>query len=356
MPASKTIFIAAAGTGGHVFPALVIAEQARAQGMKIIWIGTEQGLEKRVVPKAGFELITTKSSKVVGKSIFKKLIGILNLCRATCQVMRLIKKFKPDYIIGFGGYITMPAGLAAKLKRVPLILHEQNAIAGLSNRLLAKMAKTVCLGFPNSIKTKNAVFVGNPIRQEIINLHKDNIQDDSTLKLLIVGGSQGARPFNNILPDAIALALKEKKIDVWHQTGAAQYPQVKLAYEQLGVDANVKSFIKVMPFIEDMAGAYQWADLIICRAGALTVTEVMTVGLAAIFVPFPQAIHDHQTANANYLVEQKAALLLPQEQFSPTTVATLLLNLNKTELNCLATQAKSLRRIDASDTILAHII
>jgi len=348
MPTPKTILIAAAGTGGHVFPALVIAEQARAQGMNVIWLGTELGLEKRVVPKAGFDLITIPSSGVLGKSVFKKIFGIWNLVRSIYRVMRIIKKFKPDAVIGFGGYITMPAGLAAKLKRVPLLLHEQNAIAGLSNRLLANIANTVYLGFEGSLKTANAVFVGNPVRKEILTIQKNEMLESATLKLLIVGGSRGARVFNQVLPEAISILSIQKKVEVWHQTGEADYQQVVSAYQQYNVSANTT------PFIDDMAHAYQWADLIICRAGALTVAEVMAVGLAAIFVPFPQATHDHQTANARTLADKKAALLLPQTEFSPEKLADVVLNLNNADINRLAMQAKSLRRLDASDTILGH--
>lgn len=347
----KTILIAAAGTGGHVFPALVIAEQARAQGMKVIWLGTEQGLENKVVTQAGFELIRISSSGVLGKSLFKKILGLWNLAVASLQVIRVIKKMKPNTVLAFGGYITVPAGLAAKIKGIPLILHEQNAVMGLSNRLLARFAKTVYLGFPNASKRKNAVFVGNPIRKEILDIQHSPYSDEAEhpLKLLIIGGSRGARVFNQVVPEAMSLVLKEKKINIWHQTGELDYQNVKAAYEHFHIDA------KVTAFIENMREAYQWADLMICRAGAMTVAEVSAVGLAAIFVPFPQSTHDHQTANAMSLLEQKAALHLPQAQFSAETLATLLLHLSATDINELARRARSLRKGDVSATILNYI-
>lgn len=309
MPAIKTLVIAAAGTGGHVFPALVVAKKASARGMAVIWVGTNTGLESRVVREAGFELMPIASAGVLGKSWLKKLSGLSKMFVSTFKVRGILKKRQVDAVICFGGYVSMPVGLAAVLRRVPLYLHEQNAIPGLSNRLLTRFAVKIFLGFPGAVQSGKAVFVGNPVRDEILHLKKMPYLKGQKIKCLIVGGSRGAQFFNTVLPGVLAKLPVDARPELWHQTGESSHEWVKACYKKLGIPARISAFI------EDMAEAYVWADVIICRAGAMTVAEVIAVGLPAIFIPFPYATHNHQAANAQYLVSRKAAICFDQRVF-----------------------------------------
>ena len=349
MPSIKTLIIAAAGTGGHVFPALVVARQAKEEGMQVVWIGTEAGLENKIVPKAGFELLKISSSPVLGKSYFKKMLGLSRVLFSTFKMMRFLKKLNADAVICFGGYVSVPVGLAARLRNLPLYLHEQNAVPGLSNRVLSKFATKIFLGFPNSIKNKKAIFVGNPVRKEILAIKKTSQYDKEKLNLLIVGGSRGAKVLNDIIPRAIKMLPSALRPEIWHQTGEKSYEAVKSLYANVGVNA------KVMPFIEDMPAAYLWADLMVCRAGAMTVAEVIAVGLPAIFVPFPQATHDHQTANANYLVLQKAAFILPSLSLSADSFSKKLLSITREDLLAVKACLFGLQEANLSSKIISKL-
>lgn len=346
MSNTKTLLIAAAGTGGHVFPALTVAQAAIDQGNKVIWIGTKNGLENRVVPKDKIEFIAIDSSGFFGRSRLQKIKSLMQMSKSIFHVRRVMKKYKPDRVIGFGGYITMPVGMAAVLTRTPLILHEQNAVFGKSNRYLARFAKRVLTGFPIRLPNSHCDYVGNPVREEIKNINRSEKKPVEKIHLLVVGGSLGAAVFNDIVPHALALLSEDKRPAVWHQAGKNNATSTQAAYETHNIPA------KVSEFIEDMAGAYAWADLIICRAGAMTISEVMVAGLPAIFVPFPKAIDDHQTQNAKFLVAQDAAYLIPQKDLSAQMLAKMLSDLEANSLHSMALRAYALRKMDVVEKIL----
>ena len=309
----KTIVIAAGGTGGHVFPALAVAQYLQQQGYSLVWLGTERGIESKVIPAAN---IPIQYMKVTGwrKKGWKKLLSApWQLIQAVWQAMQTLRSVQAGLVLGMGGYTAGPAGLAAKCLRCPLIIHEQNAVAGLTNRVLAKLADRVLMAFPNALPdSPRTQMVANPLRADIVSLPTPEERfalRDETIRVLIIGGSQGAHALNTQLP--AVLAKMSSPLSIWHQTGQADSEMTQQVYVALG-----KTEAKVTPFIQDMAEAYAWADLVICRAGALTVSELAAVGLPAVFIPFPQAVDDHQTKNALYLVDCGAAVLLPQAELS----------------------------------------
>jgi len=352
----KTLLVMAGGTGGHIFPGLAVADELKAQDWNIHWLGTEDRMEAKIVPAHGYKLSFINISGLRNKG-FLTLFGMpFKLLNSVIQARRIIKNVKPDVVLGMGGYASAPGGVAAWLSRVPLIVHEQNAAAGLSNRLLARIANKVCCAFPNAFTTKvDAEVVGNPLRESIgksipIAGPADN-NDHKTKNILVVGGSLGAQVLNDVMPSSFAcLSAQDERFSIWHQTGENKQEQVITAYSE---QALATSEIKVTEFIEDMAKAYQWADIVICRAGALTVSELAMAATPAIFVPLPHAVDDHQTKNALYLVKREAAKLLPQTELNQERITALITALfdDQETLQNMAKAALSAANGDASKKV-----
>ena len=314
------ILMMAGGTGGHVYPALAVASELRGRGYRVEWVGTSRGLEQRVVPAAGITLHHLVVRGVRGKGLLGKLLGVMSLATASLQALWLVARRWPVCVVGMGGYVAGPAGVAAWLLRRPLLIHEQNAVAGTTNRMLAPLADKVITGFPDAFKsTISFEVLGNPVRADLIRAgdHQQYDFDGSrALHLLVLGGSLGAKPLNDTLPLAVGKLLSEgAELEVWHQAGDAHADSVVQAY------GKKSDGIRVAPFIEDMAAAYAWADVVVCRAGALTVAELAIMGRPAILVPLPHAIDDHQTANARSLADRGGAVLLRQSDMSVELLA-----------------------------------
>lgn len=318
------VLMMAGGTGGHVYPALAVATELLSRGYRVEWVGTVRGLEHRVVPAAGIELHYLPMRGVRGKNILHQLVALCCLVLAALQALWLVFRRAPGCVVGMGGYASGPAGLAAWLLRKPLLIHEQNAIAGTTNRLLAPLATTVMAGFAGAFRPGLAYTVaGNPVRRELLAARAVTAYDftgQRALRLLVLGGSLGARPINEAVPGAVAQLLREDRsaIEVWHQTGAGHETDVSQRYGEL-----LGSGARVMPFIEDMAAAYAWADLVLCRCGALSIAELAVMGRPAILVPLPHAIDDHQSANARALTECGGATLLRQSDMNEQSLLTL---------------------------------
>lgn len=347
----KHVLIAAGGTGGHVYPALAVADYLREQNVKVTWVGTEKGLEHRVVPAANIPLEIISISGLRGKGVLNLFFVPLKLVVAIAQVIKIFIRIKPDAVLGMGGFVSGPCGLAAFILRKPLYLHEQNAIPGLTNKVLSYLATTVMQAFPDSFKgNKNIIALGNPIRQDISNITSPEermTERKDKIHLLIVGGSLGAQALNENVPQALSEVTKELQPDVWHQTGKNKLESTMETYKTVNVDA------KVTEFIENMAEAYAWADLVICRAGALTISELANAGVGAILVPYPYAVDDHQTANAAYLTNIGAAILIQQEQLVPKLKETLteLLQAGRTKLIDMAKAARELSKPNATQAV-----
>ncbi|WP_259053710.1 undecaprenyldiphospho-muramoylpentapeptide beta-N-acetylglucosaminyltransferase [Methylohalomonas lacus] len=353
MVAKVRILIMAGGTGGHVFPGLAVAETLREQGHEVVWLGTHRGLENRLVPAAGLQLERISISGLRGKGMLSLLAAPVRLLRALWQSLLLLRRLKPNVVLGMGGFVSGPGGLAAWLLRRPLCLHEQNAVAGLTNRLLSRFAVRVMEAFPGAMPaTAQASAVGNPVRRTLHELPAPETRltgRDGPLRLLVIGGSQGARKLNQAVPAALGQIGAAPAIEVWHQTGEADRDLVRRNYATLSVQARVDAFV------EDMAAAYAWADLVICRAGALTLTELTAVGLGSILVPFPHAVDDHQTVNARWLSDNDAAILLPEPELAAGTLAARLRELagDRQHLQGMAVNARALARPDAAAEVAA---
>ncbi|MDR2186639.1 MAG: undecaprenyldiphospho-muramoylpentapeptide beta-N-acetylglucosaminyltransferase [Azonexus sp.] len=339
---SKTILIMAGGTGGHIFPALAVAGKMRDAGWRVAWLGNPDGMEARLVAPQGFEMVWIRFAALRGKGLARKFLLPLNLLRAFAQALRALRRVRPDVALGMGGYITFPGGMMAALTGVPLVLHEQNAVAGLANRVLARVADRVLSGFPDVLP--KAEWLGNPVRDEIAALPPPAERfagRHGALRLLVIGGSLGARALNETVPQAMALLTADEQPEIVHQAGEKMIDELKANYAAVGVAAHC------VPFIEDMAGAYAWADLVICRAGALTVAELAAAGVASILVPYPHAVDDHQTLNARFLASVGGAFLLPQEELSADNIA-LIRNYSRCQLLEMAAKARSLARPEAA--------
>jgi UDP-N-acetylglucosamine--N-acetylmuramyl-(pentapeptide) pyrophosphoryl-undecaprenol N-acetylglucosamine transferase len=319
---TPTLLVMAGGTGGHIFPGIAVAEMLQAKGWTIHWLGTEKRMEATIVPQHGFDISFINISGVRNKGWLEHLKTPFKLFQSVLQSITVLRKIKPDVVLGMGGYASAPGGFAAWLMRIPLVLHEQNAVAGMTNRYLAKIATQVLSAFPNAFaKNINFKVVGNPLRKDITELTPVVPEQPSTSKkVLVVGGSLGAQILNETVPQALK-QIHLQNIDVWHQTGHGNQTSVLASYQKFGIAENK---VKVTEFIEDMATAYKWADVVICRAGALTVSELAMAAKPAIFVPLPHAVDDHQTKNAMYLVSRGAAKLLPQKEFNGTSLAQML--------------------------------
>jgi len=342
---SKTILVMAGGTGGHIFPALAVAHKLRDAGWRVVWLGNPEGMEARLVPQHGFEMVWIKFSALRGKGILRKLLLPVNLLRGFWQGLKAIRQVKPNVVLGMGGYITFPGGMMAALTGVPLVLHEQNSVAGLANRVLASVADRIVTGFPDVIK--NGAWVGNPVRPEIAAIAAPAerfAERTGALRLLVIGGSLGAQVLNEMVPQAMALLGESDQPQIVHQAGEKHIEALKANYAAVGVQAHCVSFV------EDMAGAYEWADLVICRAGALTIAELAAAGVASILVPFPHAVDDHQTGNAKFLVHAGGAFLLPQTELTPDAIA-LIRNYSRSQLLEMAEKARSLAKPDATEAV-----
>jgi len=349
----RTVLMLAGGTGGHVFPGLAVARTLRDQGINVVWVGTHQGLEARVVPEAGFsiEWITIQGLR---RGSLRDLVFLPGrLVVALWQAFRIIRRHRPVAVLALGGFVAGPGGIVAWLTRTPLVVHEQNAHAGLTNRWLALVADRVLCGFPDAFHLPpGATHIGNPVRPEILQVPKPDVRlagRKLPLRLLVLGGSQGATILNEVIPEAVALMEPSRRPVIHHQSGRFGAQKTEEAYR------NLKLAATVTPFIEDMAAEYLWADVVICRAGAMTIAELCAVGIAAILVPFPFATDDHQTANARFLADREAALCVTQGEFTASYVAELLDGLAKQpEVSArMAERSRACAMPDATDRIVA---
>lgn len=339
------VLIMSGGTGGHVFPALAVAEELQQRNYRVTWLGTREGLEATLVPRAGFQLHVLPVSGLRGKGILELLWVPWRLGFSLWSALFLLQKIKPDAVIGFGGYASGPGGLIAAALGTPLLIHEQNAVAGMTNRWLARVADQVFSAFPKAFSVDRQVSViGNPVRSSIVNISDPDERFScrmGPLRILVLGGSLGALRLNEVIPAALAKWNPEDRPLVRHQAGERTLSLAIQAYAKAGVDAEVT------PFIEDMAEAYEWADLVIARAGALTVSEISASGSAALLVPYPFAVDDHQRMNANYLLQSKAAWVVNQEVLDPQWLGDFLSNLDRDQLMSVASAARSMARVDA---------
>lgn len=344
----RRIVIMAGGTGGHVFPALAVAEWLRAQGWQVSWLGTKAGLESRVVPAHGIAIDWLSVAGVRGKGLFAKLKSVFLLLAACGQAWKILRQRKPAVVLGMGGFVAGPGGLMAKILGIPLVIHEQNRVPGTTNRLLAFMADQVLEAFPGSFKKEvGARWTGNPLREEFLTLAQQTPpQADGKLRILVIGGSLGAKALNEVMPETAA-ALGD--VQIKHQTGAAMCEEVGQRYRALNVDAEVTAFI------EDIVAAYQWADIVICRAGAMTVSEAAAAGVAAVFVPFPYAIDDHQVANARFLVDAGGGVLLLQKDLSASTLAEQIKRVYEDRRE-IGNMAKACAKLDATQAVAEYCI
>ena len=350
---SKKILIMAGGTGGHIFPAIAVAQRLQSEGWSVVWLGGVGGMETRLVPQHGFQLETIQMRGLRGKGLKSVLTAPWMVLKAVLQAHRVIKNHRPNMVIGFGGYTGFAGGIAAKLTRKPLVIHEQNAVAGLTNRVLSAFATRTLCAFPSAFGATagEGDWVGNPVRADISALADPQVRfADRTgaLKVLVVGGSLGAQVFNETLPLALALMPIEHRPAVTHQSGEKHQAALIKNYQTAGINE-----VACVPFIGDMAQAYAQADVVLCRAGALTVAELAAAGAAGILIPYPAAVDDHQTANARYLSDNQAAILLPQAQASPEKLAEILQNLTRADCLEMAKQARKLALTQATEKVVA---
>jgi UDP-N-acetylglucosamine--N-acetylmuramyl-(pentapeptide) pyrophosphoryl-undecaprenol N-acetylglucosamine transferase len=345
---SRCALVMAGGTGGHIFPGLAVAEALRDKSWRVHWLGAPGSMESRLVPPRGFAFEAIDFSGVRGKGLKTLFLLPLRLLRAFGQSIAVVRRVKPDVVIGLGGYITFPGGMMSVALGKPLVLHEQNSVAGMANRILAGVADRVFTAFPNVLK--KAQWVGNPLRAGFLQQPGPVERLGSRsgrLRLLVVGGSLGAKALNDVVPKALALLPETARPVVLHQSGEKQIDALRASYEAAGVQAELT------PFIEDTAQAYAEADLIVCRAGASTVTEIAAVGCAAVFVPFPSAVDDHQTTNAKFLVEKGGGWLVQQRDLTPEWLAHLLQVVERGDLIQRAIAAKSMQKTNATAEVVA---
>lgn len=348
----RCALVMAGGTGGHIFPGLAVAEALRDKGWRVHWLGAKgsadsPSMESQLVPPRGFNFETIDFSGVRGKGLVTLAFLPLRLLKAFWQSIQVIRRVKPHVVIGLGGYIAFPAGMMCVLLGKPLVLHEQNSVSGMVNKILAQVADRVFTAFPDVLK--NAEWVGNPLRTAFTQQPEPAARfagRSGPLRLLVVGGSLGAKALNSIVPQALALMPAEQRPMVIHQSGVKQIDELRANYLAAGVEASLT------PFIDDTATAFADADLIICRAGASTVTEIAAVGAAALFVPFPFAVDDHQTSNARFLVEQGAGWQMAQSQLTPQVLAKMLQKTERLTLLNIGQQAIKMKKIEAT----AHIV
>ena len=342
-----TIMVMAGGTGGHVYPAMAVADYLKAHGWQVVWLATEGGMENRLIEGKGYTKAMMTMQGVRGNGIKGWLLLPVKLTKALLQARRAIKTHQPNVVLGMGGFAAFPGGLMAKLMGKPLLVHEQNSIAGLTNKVLSLFADRVLVAFP-SVLGDESILVGNPVRQDLLKVvppEQRFAQKSGKLKLLVVGGSLGAAALNEVLPKALAEIDPEERPVVIHQAGEKHIEALKQHYQAAGVQADAKAFI------QNMAEVYAWADVVICRAGALTVAELACVGVASVLVPFPFAVDDHQTTNAKYLVDNGAALLIQQSEFNVVKATEVLRGFTREKCLTMALNAKKLAQPEATTTV-----
>ena len=342
---SRTLLVMAGGTGGHVFPGLAVADLLKSRGWNVVWMGSPDGMENKLVRARGYDMAWVRFAALRGKGWMRKLMLPFNLLSGFWQAARAIRQVNPDVVLGMGGYISFPGGMMAALLGRPLVIHEQNSVPGLANRVLSKVADRVLCGFPNAIP--KSIYTGNPVRPEIAQMPSPAERfagREPTLRLLVLGGSLGAAALNEVLPRGLAMLGEDERPHVVHQAGEKHLEQLQKNYEEAGIQAHC------VAFIDNIAGAYEWADLVICRAGALTIAELSEAGVPAILVPFPHAVDDHQTANAKFLSQAGGAVLLPQKELTAESVS-LIRNYTRGQLLQMAEKAHDLARPDATLTV-----
>lgn len=340
------VLIMAGGTGGHIYPGVAVAQVLRAQGWSVAWMGNEEGMEGKIIPAYGYELAWIRFGALRGKGLIRKLLLPLNLLRGFWQAFCALRRVRPDVVVGMGGYVTFPGGMMAVLLNIPFVVHEQNSIAGLANRALSGVADKVLSGFPDVLK--KAQWLGNPVREDIAALPAPAERfaaREGALRILVVGGSLGAQSLNQVVPAALALIEPAKRPVVTHQSGAKQLDDLRAAYANAGVEGEL------LAFIEDMNARYASADLVICRAGALTVAELAAAGVGSVLVPYPHAVDDHQTGNARFLSEHGAATLCAQKDLTAQWLADYLMSVDRSRLLQMAQAARSVARASAAEDV-----
>jgi UDP-N-acetylglucosamine--N-acetylmuramyl-(pentapeptide) pyrophosphoryl-undecaprenol N-acetylglucosamine transferase len=342
------VLIMAGGTGGHIFPGIAVGRELRDRGVQVTWLGGKVGLEGRLVPEAGFDLETLDFSGVRGKGLATLVLAPARLLRAILAARRILRRLRPAAILSMGGYAAAPGGIAAWIARIPLVVHEQNRVPGFTNRLLSRFARRILTGFDASLP--GADWIGNPVRKEISALPMPQQRlagREGAIRLLVLGGSQGAQSLNSMLPEMIRRRGDRVALEIRHQCGARHLEKTRSIYANAGIEATIEAFV------DDMAAAYAWADIVICRAGALTVAEICAAGTASILVPFPQAVDDHQTRNAEVLVEAGAARLVAEGEGFVKRLGSCLdaLDRDRPQLLKMAAAARSLARPDAASRI-----
>lgn len=338
----RTILIMAGGTGGHVMPGLAVAAEMVKAGWQVVWLGGRGGMETELVPRHGYRVEEIRFAGLRGKGLLRSALLPLNLLIAFWQSARVLFRVRPDVVLGMGGYVSFPGGMMAAFLGRPLVLHEQNSIAGLANKVLAEVADVRLTGFPNALRKSK--WCGNPVRAQIAEIAAPEQRfaaRSGPLSLLVVGGSLGAQALNEMVPQALALLPADQRPAVTHQAGARHMEQLRRNYAQAGVQGDL------LAFIEDMAARYAQADLVICRAGALTVAELAAAGVGSVLVPFPYAVDDHQTQNAKFLADAQAAVLIQQRDLSPRKLADLLAGFTREKLLDMARRARALAKPDA---------
>jgi len=352
---AQPVVILAGGTGGHIFPGIAVAQALRQRQVPVLWLGAVGGMETRLVPAAGIRLETIAVRALRGKGAWRLLLAPLALLRALAQALRVLARSQPRAVISFGGFAAGPGGIAAWLLRRPLLVHEQNRAPGLTNRLLVRFASDILCGFPDAFHARASQWLGNPVRDAITALAPPEQRlgaRSGGMRLLVIGGSQGARALNVALPDALSRLPAGIAVQVRHQCGAVQFETTCQAYVDVAVAASVE------PFIEDMAAAYAWADLVVCRAGALTLAELCAAGVASVLVPFAQAVDDHQTRNAEFLRDHGAALLLPEGADLALRLVAVIARLyhDRAQRLAMAQAARALARADAAERVADAIL
>ena len=348
----RKLMIMAGGTGGHVMPALAVAQSLEKKGVEVFWMGSEGGLESKLVPEAGLELDLIKVKGLRHSGWLRKVMMPIMLTQACFQALIIILKRKPDALLGMGGFVSGPGGLVAGLLRKPLLIHEQNSVAGLTNKWLSRFASRVLTGFPKTKGIDETEWVGNPVRDAIVDIEPPEqrlSEREDSFHVLVLGGSQGAEIFNTQLP-GLFFDAQIQHLEVHHQSGTGKSKSVKDAYQRCGIKAEV------LEFIDDMANEYRWADVVVCRAGAMTVSEVCAAGVVAIFVPYPYAVNDHQSHNARYLVTKKAALKINQKRFIAGSWLTKLKELSedRKKLIQMAISARKLSKTESTAEVVRH--
>lgn len=346
MSTLRTILVMAGGTGGHIYPALAVAEAMATRGWNVVWLGSRESMESKLVPTFGYPMRLVSFGGLRGKGLLAKLLLPTRLLVAFSQAARAIFAVKPNVVLGMGGYVSFPGGMMASLFNRPLVIHEQNRIAGLTNKVLAHIADRVLTGFPNALAKSE--YTGNPVREQITSIappRERYRERGGRLRVLVVGGSLGAQALNEVLPKALALLPWDSRPSIMHQSGEKNIGTLRAHYKEAQVEGTLVSFI------DDMAAAYAEADVVICRAGALTVAELSAAGVASVLVPYPNAVDDHQTANARFLSDAGAAILLPQSELNAERLAKLFLELTRGKLEEMAEKARAVGHADATDRV-----